>query len=77
MRFEFIKTGEAGSGAKTLDEARDIGFYKMQRYAGGPAFYPINPPKFDARNENISPNQKLQHAQNLIERATLNRKHDS
>ncbi len=46
IRFDFIKN-TADSGNKYLDDARDLGFYKIQRATGGPAFYPINPPKFE------------------------------
>jgi hypothetical protein len=65
LRFDYIKSsGE--SGTKYLDDARDIGYYNIQRSAGGPTFFPINPPKFEQRKENISPNDKLEHARALI-----------
>ncbi len=65
IRFDYIKNTK-DSDTKYVDDARDLGFYKIQRYSGGPAFYPINPPAGQTRKENISPNAKLQHAKTLI-----------
>ena len=58
LRFDFIKNNPDSSN-KYLDDARDIGYYKIQRASGnGPNFYPINPPAFAevGRKENMSPN---------------------
>lgn len=56
-----------------LDDAKDIGFYKIQRYAGnGPTFFPINPPSnYEPRKENMSPNTKMERAKIVVEKSKI------
>lgn len=54
IRYEYIKNNQE-SQHRFLDDTREVGYYKLQRSAGGPVFYPINPPKFEQRKENIEP----------------------
>lgn len=71
MRFDFIKNNQ-DNAVQFLDDAKDIGFYKLQRYSGGPAFYPINPPSnYEPRKENVSPNAKYQSAKILVEKTKV------
>lgn len=73
MRFDFIKNNQ-DSAVQFLDDAKDIGFYKIQRYAGtsATAFYPINPPSnYEPRKENMSPNTKLERAKIVVEKSKI------
>ncbi|CDW83861.1 UNKNOWN [Stylonychia lemnae] len=71
MRFEFIKTSQ-DNGSQFIDSAKDIGYYKIQRYSGGPAFYPINPPNaYEARKENLSPNSRYEQAKTIVQKAQV------
>ncbi len=70
MRFEYIKHSSQEGDSKYLDDARDVGFYKMQRYTGGPSFYPINPPSaYEPKKENVTPNARMEHAKTLAQKA--------
>ncbi len=69
LRFDFIKQNVEGSGSKYVDEARDLGFFRIQQRSGsgsGQQFYPIQAPDtWEKRKENVSPNAKMENARYL------------
>jgi len=62
MRFEFIKANGNDGPTKYLDDARDIGFYKLQRTHWWTSISSnlIHQICENAKKENVSPNARLE-----------------